>query len=39
MQPLDGQTLKWAWPRDLRNYPMPPAPDTPLIPHLVGVLA
>jgi 8-oxo-dGTP diphosphatase len=37
-QPLDGQTLKWAWPKDLRNYPMPPA-DAPLIPHLVDLLA
>ena len=25
VQPLDGQTLKWVWPKDLRSYPMPPA--------------
>ncbi len=37
VQPLDGQTLKWAWPKDLRQYPMPPA-DAPLIPHLVDLL-
>jgi 8-oxo-dGTP diphosphatase len=36
-QPLDGQALKWVWPKDLRNYPMPPA-DAPLIPHLVDLL-
>ena len=38
VQPLDRQTLKWAWPKDLRNYPMPPA-DAPLIPHLVDLLS
>jgi 8-oxo-dGTP diphosphatase len=37
VQPLDGQTLKWVWPKDLRSYPMPPA-DAPLIPHLVDLL-
>ncbi len=36
-QPLDGQALKWVRPKDLRNYPMPPA-DTPLIPHLQDLL-
>jgi 8-oxo-dGTP diphosphatase len=36
--PLDGQTLKWVWAKDLRTYPMPPA-DAPLIPHLVDLLA
>jgi 8-oxo-dGTP diphosphatase len=35
--PLDGQALKWVWPKDLRRYPMPPA-DEPLIPHLVDLL-
>jgi len=29
----EGQVLKWAYPRDLRDYPMPPA-DIPLIPIL-----
>lgn len=32
-QPKEGQTLKWAHARDLRDYPMPPA-DIPLIPIL-----
>lgn len=29
----EDQTLKWARPNELRNYPMPPA-DIPLIPIL-----
>jgi 8-oxo-dGTP diphosphatase len=29
----EGQTLKWVLPKDLRDYPMPPA-DIPLIPVL-----
>ena len=29
----EGQTLKWVFARDLRDYPMPPA-DLPLIPIL-----
>jgi 8-oxo-dGTP diphosphatase len=33
----EGQKLKWVWPNDLRNYPMPPA-DEPLIPHLINLL-
>ncbi len=37
VQPLDGQTLKWVRPKDLRAYPMPPA-DEPLIPHLEDLL-
>jgi 8-oxo-dGTP diphosphatase len=37
VQPLDGQTLKWVRPNDMRAYPMPPA-DEPLIPHLVDLL-
>ncbi len=28
--PREGQVLKWVQPRDMRNYPMPPA-DIPLI--------
>lgn len=31
--PREGQVLKWAHPRDLRDYPMPPA-DLPLVPVL-----
>jgi 8-oxo-dGTP diphosphatase len=37
VHPLDGQTLKWVRPKDMRSYPMPPA-DAPLIPHLVDLL-
>jgi 8-oxo-dGTP diphosphatase len=37
VRPLDGQTLKWVRPKDMRAYPMPPA-DEPLIPHLVDLL-
>lgn len=29
----EGQTLKWVYPKDFRDYPMPPA-DVPLIPIL-----
>jgi 8-oxo-dGTP diphosphatase len=36
-QPKEGQTLKWVKPRQLRDYPMPPA-DAPLIPFLVDLL-
>jgi 8-oxo-dGTP diphosphatase len=36
-QPLEGQRLKWARAKDLRDYPMPPA-DAPLIPHLIDIL-
>jgi 8-oxo-dGTP diphosphatase len=32
-QGREGQTLKWARSKDLRDYPMPPA-DIPLIPIL-----
>ena len=31
--PREGQVLKWVHPRDMRDYPMPPA-DLPLIPIL-----
>jgi 8-oxo-dGTP diphosphatase len=37
VRPLEGQALKWARAKDLRNYPMPPA-DAPLIPALVDLL-
>ena len=32
-QPKESQTLKWVFPKDMRDYPMPPA-DLPLIPIL-----
>lgn len=32
-RPKEGQTLKWVSPKNLRDYPMPPA-DVPLIPIL-----
>ncbi|WP_137700997.1 (deoxy)nucleoside triphosphate pyrophosphohydrolase [Marimonas lutisalis] len=32
-QAREGQVLKWVHPRDMRDYPMPPA-DIPLIPIL-----
>jgi hypothetical protein len=34
---FNRQALKWVRPKDLRNYPMPPA-DPPLIPHLEELL-
>lgn len=34
---LEGQTLKWVRPKDMRDYPMPPA-DEPLIPFLIDLL-
>lgn len=37
VQPREGQAVKWVRPRDLRNWPMPPA-DEPLIPHLIDLL-
>ncbi len=33
VQPKEGQTRKWVYPKDFSNYPMPPA-DIPLIPIL-----
>lgn len=36
-QAREGQVLKWVRPRDMRDYPMPPA-DAPLIPFLVDLL-
>jgi len=33
----EGQALKWVAPRQLRDYPMPPA-DEPLIPALIDLL-
>ena len=36
-QPREGQALKWVRPKQMRDYPMPPA-DTPLIPFLIDLL-
>jgi 8-oxo-dGTP diphosphatase len=36
-RPLEGQAVKWVWPKDLRSYPMPPA-DEPLVPFLLDLL-
>lgn len=36
-QGMEGQSIKWVRPRDLRNWPMPPA-DEPLIPALIDLL-
>ncbi|HEY8162739.1 MAG: 8-oxo-dGTP diphosphatase MutT [Methylocystis sp.] len=35
--PAEGQAVKWARARDLRNYAMPPA-DAPLIAPLIDLL-
>ena len=35
--PRESQRLVWVRPRELRNYPMPPA-DQPLISHLMNLL-
>lgn len=34
---MEGQAIKWVRPRDMRDYPMPPA-DEPLIPILCDLL-
>jgi 8-oxo-dGTP diphosphatase len=36
-RPIEVQALKWVRPRQLRDYPMPPA-DQPLIPFLIDLL-
>jgi 8-oxo-dGTP diphosphatase len=36
-RPREGQALKWVKPRDMRDYPMPPA-DAPLVPILMDLL-
>jgi 8-oxo-dGTP diphosphatase len=36
-QPREGQALKWVRPRQMRDYPMPPA-DAPLIQFLIDLL-
>jgi 8-oxo-dGTP diphosphatase len=37
VNPREGQAIKWVRPRDLSQYPMPPA-DLPLIPMLRDLL-
>lgn len=37
VQAREGQALRWLWPKDLRDLPMPPA-DAPLIPALEDLL-
>jgi len=34
---LEGQRIKWVRPRDMRDYPMPPA-DVPLVQFLIDLL-
>lgn len=36
-QGREGQAIKWVRPRQMRDYPMPPA-DEPLIPFLIDLL-
>jgi 8-oxo-dGTP diphosphatase len=36
-QPKEGQLLKWVRPKQMRDYPMPPA-DAPLIQFLIDLL-
>ncbi|MGX5826439.1 (deoxy)nucleoside triphosphate pyrophosphohydrolase [Mesorhizobium sp. 43Arga] len=36
-QPREGQALKWVRPKQMRDYPMPPA-DAPLIPFLIDLI-
>jgi 8-oxo-dGTP diphosphatase len=36
-QGREGQDIKWVKPRQMRDYPMPPA-DVPLIPILIDLL-
>jgi 8-oxo-dGTP diphosphatase len=33
----EGQAMAWVKPKDMKQYPMPPA-DLPLIPHLIDLL-
>lgn len=33
----ETQKLKWIFPKELRNYPLPPA-DVPLIPQIIDLL-
>ena len=36
-QPKEGQALKWVRPKQMRDYPMPPA-DAPLFQFLIDLL-
>ncbi len=36
-QPKEGQALKWVRPKQMRDYPMPPA-DAPLVQFLIDLL-
>ena len=36
-QPREGQSLKWVFPKEMYNYPMPPA-DIPLVAQLLQLL-
>jgi 8-oxo-dGTP diphosphatase len=36
-QPKEGQALRWVRPKQMRDYPMPPA-DAPLIQFLIDLL-
>lgn len=36
-QPKEGQVLKWVRPRQMRDFPMPPA-DPPLVQFLIDLL-
>jgi 8-oxo-dGTP diphosphatase len=36
-RPMEAQALKWVRPKQMRDYPMPPA-DAPLIPFLIDLL-
>ena len=36
-QAREGQALKWVRPKQMRDFPMPPA-DAPLIPFLIDLL-
>lgn len=33
VQPQEGQRVVWVWPREMANYPVPPA-DVPLVAQL-----
>lgn len=33
VQPQEGQRVAWVWPREMANYPVPPA-DVPLVAQL-----
>ncbi|MGV8839860.1 MAG: (deoxy)nucleoside triphosphate pyrophosphohydrolase [Bauldia sp.] len=35
--PQEGQAVKWVWPKNLADYPMPPA-DKPLLAALTDLL-